>query len=653
MTKDSVSPPIVVIVGLGMVAQRFCDALRERPGSHQARIIVFGEEPRLAYDRIRLGALLASPGANLELADEHWYREREIELHLGEPVVRIDRIRKQVYLRSGRTQAYDALVLATGARARVPAVAGLSARDVLTYRTMQDALRIREACRDRRSVAILGGGLLGLECGDALAKCGLAVTVLEAGPHLLPRQLDAASSQVLAQLLHERGLRLQVGYKLLRVERGTGGFRLFGESTTPLEVDVLVVAAGVVPESRLASAAGILCAQSGGILVDDGLATDDPAIFALGDCVSHRGITPGLVAPGYRMAEVLAARLRGDQNARFEGVNRGCELKIGGIPVVAFGRYELQSELGCVRHRTERCARSLVVEDGRLVGATFVGEWEQRFLLQDAVLGGRPLSQAQLAGFAATGSLPIDDLAPVSSWPPQALVCQCARVTRGELGELVKCGHTDVCSLQQVSRAGTVCGSCVPLLAELVGVPTIARPKIPFARAVGLLSALTLAVAAGHFALPPLPPSPTVQAAIFQAEQLWRSNLFRQWTGFALMGLFTLGLLLSLRKRVRWFRWGNFGAFRALHTALGLGSLAALYLHTGLRFGAHLNLLLMCVFIAACTLGALTGLLVYLEHQRGGARVRALRGRMARAHLWLLWPLPALLGFHIFAAYYF
>ena len=144
-----------------------------------------------------------------------------------------------------------------------------------------------------------------------------------------------------------------------------------------------------------------------------------------------------------------------------------------------------------------------------------------------------------------------------------------------------------------------------------------------------------------------------MQGAVFAAEKLWRSAEFRHWSGFALTALFTFGLVLSLRKRLRWFRWGEFGAFRALHTALGFASLVALYVHTGLHFGAHLNFLLMCVFVGACTLGALTGLLVYLEDRQGDDRTRALRGRVARMHRWLLWPLPALLGFHIFAAYYF
>lgn len=652
MTKDSVSPPIVVIVGFGMVSQRLCDALRERADAERVRLLIFGDEPQLAYDRVRLGALLADPDMDLALADARWYGERQIELSLGDAVVRIDRARKEVETRSGRRQSYDRLVLATGARARVPAVPGLSAREVLTYRTARDAARIREACRDQRSVAILGGGLLGLECGDALARLGLAVTVLEGGGHLLPRQLDAASAEVLARLLAERGLRLQTSYRLLRVEpRAAGGYRLFGESAAALDADVLVVAAGVIPESRLAAAAGIHCAATG-VVVDDQLATDDPAIFAIGDCASHRGLTPGLVAPGYRMAEVLAARLCGDQDVFFTGVSRDCELKIGGIPVAAFGRYQRDGDAACVRYQRERTARSLVVQGGRLIGATFVGEWAERSAIRGAVARTEPLSEAQLARFAATGSLDVGGPAPVSSWPARAVVCECVRVTRGQLGQLVSCGHASVCSLQQATRAGTVCGSCVPLLSELVGVKA-ERPKIPFARAVGALSVLTLACAAGHFTLPPLPPSHSVQGAIFEAEQLWRSTELRQWSGFVLMGLFTLGLLLSLRKHVRWFRWGNFGAFRALHTGLGLASLAALYLHTGLRFGAHLNLLLMCVFVAVCCSGALAGMSVYFEHRRGGVRVRALRGRLSRAHLWLLWPLPALLGFHIFAAYYF
>lgn len=642
----------IVVVGHGMVSHRFCELLSVR--SRAFHITVFGKENVPVYDRVHLGALFeqASDGSKLSLSSPAWYAERSIDLFLGEEVTHVDRTSQNVVSAEGRKVPYDLLVLATGARARRPKIEGLP-RDVLVYRTQADVERLRDVCAVGRSVAILGGGLLGLECADALRRRGAKVSVYEASESLLPRQLDAASAAVLKRRIERLGLPIETGYRLLRVEpRLGGGYRLYAESAAVAECDVLVAATGVEAEDGLARAASLALGPLGGVSVSDALVTSDPNIFAIGDCAAHRGITPGLIAPGYDMAEVLVARLCGDATRVFGGISRTCQLKLSGVEVSALGRYDLEASHHTFKN--ENVARTLVVHQGKLVGATLVGAWDERFHVQRAVEEEATLSERQLARFERSGSLgfarrPL----PVAEWPPAAIVCQCAKVTRGQISELACSTGGSLAAVQEHCRAGTICGSCAPLLSELFGTSE-GPPRMPYARLTGVVSALLFVAVLVFALLPSLPVSASVRHARYAVEALWRSSLFRQITGYTVVGLFLVGLLLSARKRLAWFRWGSFAGYRALHTLLGLLSVVALCVHTGLRFGAHLNFALMSVFVGSAVFGGFAGISAALEgHAAVSARARALRGTLSRIHLWLLWPLPALLAFHILAAYYF
>ena len=640
----------LVVVGHGMVSHHFCEQLVQRGALEQYEVLVFGDEGVPAYDRVHLGQYFETASCE-PLTTRAFYDEHGIELWLDEPVTRIDAEQRSITTREGREQPYDFLVLATGASPRIPDIPGLTDSAPLVYRSLHDVSKILEATKTARSVGILGGGLLGTECADALRKLGQRVKLYEASKTLLPRQLDAESARVLKERLEMRGHNIEVGFRLLRVDRlANGSYELFGEEREVERCDVLIVAAGVVPRDELAKQAGITCAPLGGIAVSDHLTTSNERIFAIGDCASHHGIAAGLVRPGYEMARIVADRLTGAPERSFPGVDRTCRLKLAGIDVVALGRYDMEAPY--FRYLSERSARTLVVYDGQLVGATWVGEWSEAASVQQAIEQQRSLSGRTLATFTRTGKLGLGASLPVvDSWPAETIVCHCTGVTRQQLSEAAVACENDFESVRRCTKAGTVCGSCQPFIAALTGAATPPKPRYSLATA--LASVLAFVTTLTFVLAPSMPVSASVRGARFAIEALWRSSLFRQTTGFVLVGLMVVGLLISARKRLSWFRWGSFAGYRAFHTWVGVLSVLALCGHTGLTLGNNLNFALMLTFIFASVVGGASGVASYLESKATSPRAGALRAQLTRAHLWLLWPLPALIAFHVVAAYYF
>ena len=310
----------VLIIGNGMVSHRLCDRLvsSARRGP-RPKVIVLGEESRPAYDRVRLGEMLRGRRAtSLSLASPAWYEERGIDLVLGDPAVSIDREKRVVTTGSGRAFPYDHLVFATGAAPVVPAFDIADPEGVFVIRTTQDLERLRDRAKGARRVAVIGGGLLGLETAKSLQDASLDVTVVESSSHLMARQLDDEAADLLKSKLEVAGMTIVVGAQVERITSTTGATParqqiVFAAASNrpPLEVDFVVISVGVQPRDELAVACGLERGKRGGIAIDRQLGTSDPHIHAIGDCASVDGISYGLVAPGYRMAEALAATLLG------------------------------------------------------------------------------------------------------------------------------------------------------------------------------------------------------------------------------------------------------------------------------------------------------------------------------------------------------
>ncbi len=639
----------LVVVGNGMVSHKLCERLANLDAY---KITVFGEEHRPAYDRVHLtGFLEGRSSEQLQLASKEWYAGNGIELHLGDPIIAIDRAARKVRAASGRETVYDQLVLATGSRAFVPPIPGVDLEGVFVYRTLDDLARIKAYAPKCRRAAVLGGGLLGLEAARALQGLGLDTWVVERGSSLLARQLEPKAGAILQGHVEKLGLRVCSQRQSERIE-AIGDDRLLQFNTGEcLRVQLVVVAAGIRPRDELAAECGLELGPRGGVRVDDFLRTSDPNIFAIGECASHNGVCYGLAAPGYKMADVLAANLSG-RRSRFTGSDQSTRLKLSGIEVATLGEFQAEGDETLSWNGPEGYRR-IVLERGRLVGATAVGLWTEAGRAQELIERRARVWRWQRRRFSDTGRLWKGETGlHIAQWPASAMVCNCTGVRRGALTAACSEGCATVEQLARRTGASTVCGSCKPLLAELLGAPASMQPLAGL-KALAIACAVAVALALVILFAAPIPFADSVQSSLRQLDRIWRTAAWKQSTGFTLVGLALISLVLSFRKRLKKFTWGEFGNWRALHATLGAVSLIALVTHTGMRLGQNLNLVLMMNFLALALAGAAAGGVTALERRLGARAAKRLRSFWTATHIAIAWPLPVLVVFHIVMAYYF
>ncbi|WP_432050609.1 nitrite reductase large subunit NirB [Verrucosispora sp. NA02020] len=463
----------VVVIGNGMVGQRFVDAVRSRDPGGRWRVTVLAEETRPAYDRVRLSAFF--DGADADELNLHTPHDG-VELRLGEAATGVDRARRVVSTATGE-HPYDVLVLATGSSAFVPPVAGTDLPGVFVYRTLDDLAAIREHARGRRTGAVIGGGLLGLEAANALRLLGLATRVVEFAPRLMPVQVDTAGGAMLRRYVEELGVACHLGVATTALRPGpdgaVGGLEL--ADGTLLDADVVVVAAGIRPRDEVARAAGLEVGPRGGVLVDDACRTSDERIYAVGECAAVQGTCYGLVAPGYAMAEVVADRLVGGE-ATFPGADTATKLKLLGVDVASFGDAHGTTP-GCLdvtwTDPATRVYAKLVLSDDAttLLGGVLVGDASAYPTLRASV--GGPLPAAPLALLAPEQAAG----ATAGALPASAQVCSCNAVTRGDVDAAIAGGCADVPALKACTRAGTSCGSCVPMLKQLLDAAGVVQSR--------------------------------------------------------------------------------------------------------------------------------------------------------------------------------
>lgn len=466
------SDKTVVVIGNGMVGYKFCEKLLSK--SSGFHIIVFGEEPRRAYDRVHLSEYFNGKTADgLSMSPESWYRDHDITLYLGDPVKEISRENKTVYSASGLMVAYDYLVLATGSEPFVPKLPGVEKDGVFVYRTLDDLDLIKKYASNARSGAVMGGGLLGLEAAKALMDLGLKEThVIEFAPRLMPRQIDSAGSSMLQNKLNELGLTIHLNKNTDHIAGDHRIGALKFNDGTELPVDMLVISAGIRPRDELARVCGLDVGVRGGVVVDEKLTTSDPCIFAIGECALYDQMIYGLVAPGYEMAEVVAANLC-SADKTFHGFDMSTKLKLIGVDVASFGDAFI-TEPDCrmiIFEDTHKGVykRMNLSNDGKyLLGGILIGDAEAYNMLlqttnnrivmppnpEDLILGSR--------GGESGG-------AGVMSLPDEALICSCESVSKAA----ICCAVTDAAvttieGMKKYNRAGTGCGGCVPLVKDLI-----------------------------------------------------------------------------------------------------------------------------------------------------------------------------------------
>ncbi|CAL1519794.1 nitrite reductase large subunit NirB [Chitinophaga sp. MM2321] len=464
----------IVVIGNGMVGYKFCEKIIAKSTHTPLHLVVFGEEPRPAYDRVHLSEFFAGKtAAALSLATTDWYAENNIRLHLGDPVLHIDRQAKTVTSYKGVIETYDYLVLATGSSAFVPPIPGMDKKGVFIYRTIEDLEMMQAYAPKATAGVVIGGGLLGLEAAKSLLDLGVSNThVIEFSPRLMPRQIDDKGAFILQSKLESLGLQIHTN-KNTREILGNGAITgLQFTDNSILHADMLVVSAGIKPRDELARQAGLATGARGGIIVNEQLQTTDPFIYSIGECALYNNMIYGLVAPGYEMAEVAAAHITGEEKS-FTGFDMSTKLKLIGVDVASFGdpfpAPESCHSIVYEDNRKGTYKRINISPDGQyLLGGILIGDAAAyNMLLQTTrnklVLPPNP--EDILLGGSRGGA----DTGPgVSALPDDAMICSCENVSKGAICNAVTQGMETLEAVKKYTKAGTCCGGCTPMVKDLI-----------------------------------------------------------------------------------------------------------------------------------------------------------------------------------------
>jgi nitrite reductase (NADH) large subunit len=466
----------VIVVGNGMVGYKFCEKLRNSAHSAQLEVIVYGEEPRPAYDRVHLSSYFSgSTAEDLLMAPASWYAENNIQLFTGELVTDIDRVNKTIRTHKGKTDSYDYLVLATGSSAFVPMIEGVERDGVFVYRTIEDLNQIISYGKNVSRAAVMGGGLLGLEAAKALLDLGLETHVVEFAQRLMPRQIDDAGSSVLAYKLSQLGIRIHTCKSTKEIEGNGKVEALAFADGSKLDIEMLVISAGIRPRDEVARQCGLDVHQRGGIIVDNYLRTNDENIFAIGEAVVHNNMVYGLVAPGYEMADIVVRQLGGDNSKQFNGFDMSTKLKLIGVDVGSFGD-PFGETAGSIPisfqdKRNGIYKRINISEDGKyLLGGILIGDASQYSMLHQMVVNKMPLpQQPETLIIGSRGGNEADAGAGVNSLPDTAQICSCENISKGAIVCQVKeHGATTLNDLKKSTKACTGCGGCTPLVQDIL-----------------------------------------------------------------------------------------------------------------------------------------------------------------------------------------
>jgi nitrite reductase (NADH) large subunit len=467
----------LVVVGNGMAGARTVEEILARGGAQQFDITMFGAEPYGNYNRILLSNVLSGveDESGIFLNDLDWYRDNGITLHTGTTVTRIDRYARLVYAEDDTATPYDVLVLATGSRAFVPPIPGIHRagrgyhQGVFAFRTIDDTRAMVRYAREHERAVVIGGGLLGLEAARGLQNHLSHVTLVHAASHLMNAQLDAAAGGILLRSVRALGIEVVLGAHTTEIlgKNAVTGVKL--KDGRSIDCDVVVVAAGIRANTDLAETSGLVVER--GIVVDDGMrALDEPDIYAVGECVQHRGETYGLVAPLWEQARVLADRVTGaNPRAEYHGSRLATKLKVAGVDVAAMGLKEAErddDETVVFAEPRKGVYKSIVIRDDRLVGATLVGDVRKVAFLTQAFDRGLPLPAERVELLFDLSGPPAEVSA--AELADDSQVCNCNGVTKRALVDAVAGGVRTVSGVMEGTRAGKGCGSCKGLVAQIV-----------------------------------------------------------------------------------------------------------------------------------------------------------------------------------------
>lgn len=478
-TKTVDSRRRLVVIGNGMAGARAVEEILARGGGVQYRITMFGDEPYGNYNRIMLSHVLSGEEdtGNIFLNSLDWYRENEITLHAGVRVDRIDRFARLVFSDDGRATPYDVLVIATGSRSHLPPMDGMYTPGgrllpgIFAFRTIDDTRNmVSYAQQDHHHRAVVvGGGLLGLEAARGLQSHGIDVDVVHSGGHLMNAQMGPEGGAVLRRSVEALGIRVHTGSRttaILGADK-VQGIRL--RDRPDIECDMVVVAAGIRPNVEVAVTSGLPVERA--IVVDDHMRVpDEEEIYAVGECVQHRGEVYGLVAPLWEQAAVLADHVTGaNPKAAYLGTRAATKLKVAGVDVASMGLQgpERETDEHVVFSEPSRGVfKSIVIRDGKIVGATLLGDSRKVAYLTQAFDRGLPLPEERVSLLFDVGGPGKE--AGVAELDGDAQVCNCNGVSKQTLVETVKGGCSTLAGVMDATRAGKGCGSCKLLVRQVV-----------------------------------------------------------------------------------------------------------------------------------------------------------------------------------------
>jgi nitrite reductase (NADH) large subunit len=463
----------LVVIGNGMAPGRALERLLEsEPDKYD--ITIFNAEPRVNYDRIMLSPVLSGDKTfdQIVIHGDGWYIKHGITLYKGVAVTKIDRAAKAVTSAIGETIPYDKLIIATGSRPIIIPVPGANLPGVLTYRDLDDVESMLFAARSRGNAVVIGGGLLGLEAAAGLNEQGMDVTVVHLMPTLMERQLDAAAGHLLKKEIEARGIRvlLNANTKAILGDKRVSAVQ-FGDGTE-IPAGLVIMAVGIRPNAELAADAGL--GVNRGITVDETMRTSDPDIFALGECAEAHGISYGLVAPLYEMANVVAAQLAGDTTAKFAPPSTATKLKVTGINLYSAGDFAdgKDREEIVLRDAARGNYRRLVLKDNRIIGAVMYGDTSDGPWFFDLLKRGADITEMRetlIFGQSYAGGTQLDPAAAIASLADDAEICGCNGVCKGKItGAIAGLGLKSIDDVRTHTKASASCGSCTGLVEQLL-----------------------------------------------------------------------------------------------------------------------------------------------------------------------------------------
>ena len=465
----------LVVVGNGMVGHKFLEEIIATGGSNSWNIITFCEEPRVAYDRVNLsGYFSGKTAADLTLVTPGLYHENNINIHIGDRVSSIDRQQKVVHSANGLEITYDKIVLATGSFPFVPPIKGKDSAGTFVYRTIEDLEGMSAYAKNCQTGVVIGGGLLGLECANALKNMGLKTHVIEFAPRLMPMQIDDNGGNVLRSKIEELGVSVHTNKSTTEIVSINGKVvKMTFADGSELQTDMIVFSAGIRPRDEIARECGIEVGDRGGIVINEHCQTSDADIYAIGECALYQNRIYGLVAPGYTMASVAAKVLSNIPDSTFVGADMSTKLKLLGVDVASFGdafaKTSNAKEIAITDTINGVYKKLVVNSDGsRLLGGILVGNAASygtllQFVQNNIALPPHPEDLLLPPRSGTSTAMGVENL------PDSAQICSCNNVSKGQICTAIQENNfTDIGSVKKCTKAGTGCGGCVPLVTDLL-----------------------------------------------------------------------------------------------------------------------------------------------------------------------------------------